>query len=83
MWLTVAVVIVLALAACIAAAAIYGAFRWEAETRDLRTRLEVARVPIQPRVFHVRELEALPAPVERHFRIALKEGQPLVAAVAA
>lgn len=79
MWLKV-VIMVLALAAFIAAATIYGAFRWEAETRDLRSRLEAARVQIRPRVFDVRELEALPAPVQRYFRIALKEGQPLVAA---
>lgn len=80
MWLKVIVIIVLALAAGIAAAAIYGDRRWEAETRDLRTRLEAARLPIQPRVFDVRELKALPAPVQRYFRIALKQGQPMVAA---
>lgn len=81
MWQTVAVIIVLVLALCLATAVIYGASRWEAETRDLRTRLEAARVPIQPRVFDVRELEGLPPPVQRYFRIALKEGQPIVAAV--
>ncbi len=32
MWLKV-VIIVLALAVCIAAAVLYGAFRWEAETK--------------------------------------------------
>ena len=80
MWLKVAVIAVLALTACIAAVAIYGARRWEAVTRDLRTRLESARVPIQPRVFDVRELNGLPAPVQRYFRIALKEGQPLLTA---
>jgi hypothetical protein len=79
MWLTV-VIIVLALAACVATAAIYGASRWESETRDLRARLEAARVRLQPRVFDAHEIETLPAPVQRYFRAALTEGQPLVAA---
>lgn len=80
MWLKVTAIIVLVLTACLAAAVIYGARSWDAETRDLRTQLEAARVPIQPRIFDVRELDGLPAPVQRYFRLALKEGQPLVAA---
>ena len=38
---------------------------------NLRARMEAARVPIQPRVFDVRELDALPVPLQRYVRIAL------------
>jgi len=43
--------------------------------------MEAARVPIVPTSYDPRELEGLPAPVQRYFRTVLKEGQPLVAAV--
>lgn len=47
---------------------------------ELRARLEAAREPVSPARFEARELEGLPAPVQRFFRTALAEGQPLVAA---
>lgn len=80
MWLKLPIVLFVVLACGVAAALVYGALRWEAETRRLRARLEAARIPIQPRVFDLRELEGLPAPVQRYFRIALTDGQPIVAA---
>jgi hypothetical protein len=39
------------------------------------------RVPVQPQVVHFRELDDLPAPVQRYFRKVLKDGQPMVAGV--
>ena len=72
-------VILLAAAAGFAALAAYGTSRWRAGTRELRARLEATRVPIQPRIVDFRELESLPAPVQRYFRKVLKDGQPMVA----
>jgi hypothetical protein len=65
----------------LAAAALYGTARWDAGTRELRARLEAARQPVRPARYDARELHGLPAPVQRYFRAALKEGQPMVAAV--
>jgi hypothetical protein len=73
--------IVLALAAGVAALAALGSFRWRAGTRALRERLDAARAPVEPRVVDFRELEGLPAPVQRYFRRVLKDGQPVVAGV--
>jgi len=79
-WKTV-LLIVLALAVLLLAVRLYGASRWDSGTRRLRERLEAARAPIQPRTFQAAELIGLPAPVQRYFRAALTEGQPMVAAV--
>ena len=62
-------------------ARLYGARRWNAETRRLRARLDAARVPVRPRTVDFRELEGLPAPVGRYFRLVLNEGQPMVSGV--
>jgi hypothetical protein len=61
----------------------YGATRWAVGTRALFERLESARVPPAPvRYDAARELEGLPAPVQRYFRSVLTDGQPIVAALA-
>lgn len=65
----------------VATAVAYGALRWEAGTRELRARLEAARIPVKPEVVDFRGLEGLPAPVQRYFRAVLKEGQPMVSGV--
>jgi hypothetical protein len=57
-----------------------GAVRWDESTRELRARIEAAKGPKATAVYHPRELEGLPAPVQRYFRTVLKEGQPIVAA---
>lgn len=80
MWLRVAGVVVVVLGACIAVVAFVGSQRWEAETRDLRSGLEAARAPGRPWAFNARDLDGLPTPVQRYFRLALTEGQPMVAA---
>ena len=58
----------------------YGSWRWEEVTRAILTRLEAARTPLPMQHFDARELDGLPAPVQRFFRTALKDGQPIVAA---
>jgi len=65
-----------------------GRARWARGTRALRARLEAARAAglgarvtgAAPRRFTSSGLPALPAPVAAFFRVALGEGQPLVAA---
>ena len=81
MWLKIFLVVVLSLALILAVAVAYGAFRWEAGTREMRARLEAARVPIPPQVVDFRELEGLPPPVQRYFRAVLKGGQPIITAI--
>ena len=64
----------------------YGTKRWTESMRMLTGRLEAGRInekvrPPSPARFDARELEGLPAPVQRYFRAVLKEGQPIIAAV--
>ena len=75
------IILGLVLTAMAAMTVAYGAHHWADGTRDLRAGLEAARVPVKPEVVDFRELEGLPAPVQRYFRIALKEGKPMVAGV--
>ena len=77
-----ALIIVLALVtALLVGAWLYGAYRLNSETQELRARLDAARVPARPQTVDFRELESVPAPVQRYFRTVLKEGQPMVAGV--
>ena len=58
-------------------AAAYESSRWGEGTRALRARLEAARTPPSPPRYEARELDGLPAPVQRYFRAVLKDGQPI------
>jgi hypothetical protein len=58
----------------------YGAFRSRAVSRTLRTELAAARASIKYQAVDFRELDGLPAPVQRYFRLVLKNGQPMVTA---
>lgn len=62
-----------------AAAVAYAAYRWARETASLHLRLDAACLPAQPATVDFRELDGLPAPVQRYFRAVLKEGQPILA----
>lgn len=57
-----------------------GAWCWAASTRALMSRLEGAREAAAPSPYDARELDGLPAPVQRYFRAALQDGQPIVTA---
>lgn len=70
---------------------VVGTRRWAGLVRSHLGELESHRVDGHSRVdattplrtrFDVRELAGLPAPVKRYFRAALRDGQPLIAAVA-
>ncbi len=58
-----------------------GVLSWSAATRRLRARIEGARIPVTPGFVDFRELEGLPAPVQRYFRTVLTDGQPMVTGV--
>jgi hypothetical protein len=47
----------------------------------MRAGLDAQRIPAGAKVFHADDLIGLPAPVERYFRKALTDGQPIVSAV--
>ena len=80
-WLKWFAVVILVLIVVLAALAAFGTWRWNAATRALNERLEAARLPPTPaRYDAARELEGLPPPVQRYFRSALTDGQPMVAA---
>lgn len=81
MWLKTLLTVVLALSVIFVMVVAYGAFSWDAGTRELRERLEAARIPIRPQAVDFRELEGLPMPVQRFFRNVLKDGQAMVAGV--
>ena len=81
MWWKVIVVAIVVLVLLITIAILYGASRWQSDTRELHAKLEAARLPIAPEMYDSSELENLPLPVQRYFRAVLKEGQPLVVAV--
>ncbi len=65
--------------------------RWAGAMRTLEGKLEARRSDrsqggrqngaMPPARYHARELEGLPAPVQRYFRAVLKDGQPLISAV--
>ena len=81
MWWKIIVVAIVVLALLITLAILYGANRWQSDTRELHAKLEAARLPIAPGSYDPRELDGLPSPVQHYFRTVLKEGRPLVAAV--
>ena len=65
--------------------AAYGSKRWAETTQKLARRLEAGRIDEKteaprPTRYDARELQDLPAPVQRYFHAVLKDGQPLIAA---
>jgi hypothetical protein len=73
------VLIVTVLVAMLAAATVlYGRHSWRASTRAMETRLAQGRERVIPATIDFRELERLPAPVQRYFRAVLREGKPMV-----
>ena len=78
-WLGVAIAVLLVVGL---SAAAYGSWHWERGTKAITARLEAARITSStlPARYDARELEGLPAPVQRYFRAVLKDGQPIIAA---
>ncbi len=59
---------------------LYSGARWQSGTDTLRARLAGGRRMIKPRIYDQKEIEGLPAPVQKFFRTALKDGQAIVTA---
>jgi hypothetical protein len=72
------VVIAAVLAVAVVAVAVYGALAWARGTRELRARIEAGHIPMTPPRVDFRELDGLPAPVQRYFRTVLAEGGSMV-----
>ena len=71
------------LVAVVAGLAAFGSARWTSATQAQVALLEAAREPAPAglnMVYDARELDGLPAPVQRYFRAVLKDGQPLITA---
>ena len=79
-WALIAVAVLALLLVLAMGASVYGSRRWEQGSREILMRLESARIVPSPARYEAREIEGLPAPVQRYFRLALKEGQPIVTA---
>ena len=62
-------------------AIIYGSYRWQLDTDQLRAKLTGGRRTIEPKIYDPKELEGLPNPVQRFFRTVLKDGQAIVTTV--
>jgi hypothetical protein len=65
----------------------FGERRWAGEVTAMRASLEAGRLDgnqsasTPPTRYDARELEGLPAPVQRYFRTVLNDGQPIITAV--
>ena len=76
-WLGAALSLLLIVFSALAA---YGHARWSGLTDALTARLETTRQSPAPSRYDARELDGLPAPVQRYFRAVLRDGAPIVAA---
>jgi len=81
MWMKWIAIISVLIIVCIGIAALYGSYRWQSDTDKLRAKLTGGRRTIEPEIYDPKEIEGLPAPVQRFFRTVLKDGQAIVAAV--
>ena len=84
-WLLWLVLALSVLAAAVAGVSAYGTRRWTDTATVLLKKLEATRIddadrPPAAARFDSRELRGLPAPVQRYFGAALKEGQPIITA---
>ena len=80
-WMKWLGLLVATLAVLIVGLTAYGSWRWNQGSAALFARLEAARQPHATARYDTRELENLPAPVQRYFRAALTDGQAIVTAV--
>jgi hypothetical protein len=81
MWIQWIVIIGVLIIFCLGLAAVYGSYRWQSNTDKLRAQLTDGRRTIKPQIYDPKEIEDLPAPVQRFFRAVLKDGQAVVVAV--
>ena len=83
-WLLWSGVALCLVAAAVSGVSAYGSRQWAHMAQAQSSQLEAARVgpdgnPTHLTRYNCRELEGLPAPVQRYFRMVLTEGQPIIA----
>lgn len=81
MWMKWIALFCILVVVCIGLATIYGKFRWQLDTDNLRAKLGSGQRIIKPQIYDQKEIEDLPAPVQRFFRTVFKDGQPIASAV--
>ncbi len=81
MWIKWIEIIGILIIVSLGIAAIYGSYRWQSDTDKLRAELTNGQRTIKPQIYDEKELEGLPAPVQRFFRTVIKDGQAIVSAV--
>jgi hypothetical protein len=81
MWIKSIVIITVSIIVLFGLVSFYGSYQWRLSTDKLRAKLTGGRQVSTPKNYDLKELEGLPDPVQRFFRVVLKEGQPIVAAV--
>jgi hypothetical protein len=69
-WIAITNVLIIV---CLGIAVIYGSYRWQSNTDKLRAKLTDGRRTIKPKIYDQKEIEDLPAPVQRFFRTVLKD----------
>lgn len=79
-WLIWLFLIVAALALIFVGLNVVGAMRWTGATQAILARLEAKRLHASPERYDPREIEGLPAPVQRYFSTVLTPGQSIVTA---
>lgn len=77
MWIQWIAVVGVLIIVCLGIAAIYGNYRWQSDTAKLRAKLANGQQIMKPKIYGPKEIEGLPAPVQRFFRTVLKEDQAL------
>jgi len=78
MWIGIILAGIAALVTLLFLALWVGELRWRAGTTLFDERLRKTIQPPKVAVYHERELIGLPAPVQRYFRLVLRDGQPMV-----
>ena len=67
--------------AAVAGLVALGGSRWVSASQAQVARLDAARMPASLNtIYNAREIDGLPAPVQRYFRAVLTDGQPVIAA---
>ncbi|WP_009632068.1 DUF6920 family protein [Synechocystis sp. PCC 7509] len=81
MWIQWMAIISVLIIVSLGIAAIYGSYRWQIGTDNLRAQLTNGRREIQPKIYEQKEISGEPAPVQRFFQTVLKDKQSIVSAV--
>jgi hypothetical protein len=76
-------VLIMSLFIAVVVMMIFGNMHWQNTTQVLRQRLTSEHGPISPCTYDPKELENLPAPVQRYFKTVLTPGQPMIVEMAA